>query len=505
MTTQENLNLGSGVEEALQGIYDKMLLIAEHGYHPYHTSFNASLTGGFVRDTFEQFSARNNMFLRIYTKYLEKVENLEGKVSPVFLTISQGLKAGGQYTNEFGVPIEPNILRGCPVFSPLSFEVEDDKLSVIQKFRLKTKGFKSITPTMLANARAKGEPESINGLSYNAVLNKVFKIIPGKFRQYLVYNACEFSGLPNNMTYVPPTNISPFNDVHKKLLKMAVDNDVSTNIFTGGGPKGKYNFITNTLHLRDPVDFGISENGNDNSDTHKSLTDTAKAEYLKTNFHELIHSTGYFLKDNRFITESRKGYKAYSIEEVVAESGAVMMASAFGVKEIPLDMSANYIMSYLKSANSPTTALWEISTVSSKVIATLNNNNKHLGSLLRKSPPVAKALIWNARSTTKNPEAAFAKIENMAGLGKDKQAGLIALSYAAKNLAKNGDKTPKKNINILNGRVTDLIEQRIKSSLVESIKFLEVEIPKVKKDIEAEFSTSVELIPAVPSSGMALS
>jgi antirestriction protein ArdC len=70
--------------------------------------------------------------------------------------------------------------------------------------------------------------------------------------------------------------------------------------------------------------------------------------FLKTKAHEIIHSTGHTSRLNR-LKGASFGSRIYSYEELIAESGATMLASAFlGVDNINFDNSQAYINSWIK-------------------------------------------------------------------------------------------------------------------------------------------------------------
>ena len=73
-------------------------------------------------------------------------------------------------------------------------------------------------------------------------------------------------------------------------------------------------------------------------------------EYYCTLFHELIHSTGHLSRLNRKEVVQMKslGADAYSIEELIAETGACFLTSIAGISELVFDNSASYINAWLE-------------------------------------------------------------------------------------------------------------------------------------------------------------
>lgn len=496
MTTQKTNNLGAGIDEALDDIVLKMHEIAATGSHPLSHSFTGNVIGGYLRDNKAHFSARNSMFMKIYSQWLSTVKGHGKNVSNVFLTISQAKAAGGYYANKNGVPIEPGENMGCPSFYPLSFPVEQENLSIIQKFRLKVKGFEDVSLEDLRNAKIKGEPESINGMSYNPDKDIVTQIIPGKFRQYRVYNAAEFSGLPADMMIVPTSYDVPLNESHKMLLDLISDNGVEIDLLKQSFHLGTYDYGNDKLLIRDPVEFGIDPTNIDDKDTKAIL------DYASITAREFMKSTGHLIRDNRINDAMVKEDVAF--ENVIAESGAVMLASGLGFDGIEMDNSAQNIMSYIGDADSSAAALWSIAGKCSKILGCIENNNQHLAKLINEGNVVSKAMVWYSRATTNDTESAIDKLSLMAGL-KGKKEGIPALSYFAKSFVQHDENTPSSAIKALPGDNSDSLHKRVQMGIVEAVNFLKEEIPNVQADIKAEYSDEPIIIPSVPTSAPSMS
>ena len=69
------------------------------------------------------------------------------------------------------------------------------------------------------------------------------------------------------------------------------------------------------------------------------------AEYYSTLFHELIHSTGAALHRNQ---NTRFGSHEYSEEEIVAETGAMLLCMEFGIEKTMRNNSVEYLRSWSK-------------------------------------------------------------------------------------------------------------------------------------------------------------
>ena len=73
-------------------------------------------------------------------------------------------------------------------------------------------------------------------------------------------------------------------------------------------------------------------------------------EYYCTLFHEMVHSTGHSTRLFRKEVVQMKslGADAYSIEELIAETGACFLCSIAGISELVFDNSASYIKAWLE-------------------------------------------------------------------------------------------------------------------------------------------------------------
>lgn len=77
---------------------------------------------------------------------------------------------------------------------------------------------------------------------------------------------------------------------------------------------------------------------------------SAYALYVQTLAHESIHATGSKRRCARNMTGS-KGSKSYAIEELIAESGAALLSTAFGLAPALLDHSKAYMSSWAQLLN----------------------------------------------------------------------------------------------------------------------------------------------------------
>lgn len=82
----------------------------------------------------------------------------------------------------------------------------------------------------------------------------------------------------------------------------------------------------------------------------KMKTFNSSEEYYCTLFHELIHSSGHSSRLNRKEVVQMKslGADAYSIEELIAETGACFLSSIAGISDLVFDNSASYINGWLE-------------------------------------------------------------------------------------------------------------------------------------------------------------
>lgn len=96
---------------------------------------------------------------------------------------------------------------------------------------------------------------------------------------------------------------------------------------------------------------------------------TGDAEYYTVAFHELIHSTGHTTRLNRkeVMDLNLFGSHDYSIEELVAEMGAVFLCNQIGI-ESTFDNSIAYLKSWLKKFQDDTKMLVTASARAQKAV-----------------------------------------------------------------------------------------------------------------------------------------
>lgn len=77
--------------------------------------------------------------------------------------------------------------------------------------------------------------------------------------------------------------------------------------------------------------------------------------YYSTVLHELVHSTAKVMKRNTGLGSFVKSDEKYSKEEIVAECGAMLLCSYFGISKVERDNSAQYIKGWSETLrNNPT-------------------------------------------------------------------------------------------------------------------------------------------------------
>ena len=72
---------------------------------------------------------------------------------------------------------------------------------------------------------------------------------------------------------------------------------------------------------------------------------TSSEEYYSTIFHEMVHSTG---KSMHRSSNTNFGSHEYSEEEIVAETGAMLLCMHFGIENVTKDNSVAYLQSWSK-------------------------------------------------------------------------------------------------------------------------------------------------------------
>jgi antirestriction protein ArdC len=93
-----------------------------------------------------------------------------------------------------------------------------------------------------------------------------------------------------------------------------------------------YNPSTDTVRMPEPERFNTLE------------------DYYRTQFHELIHSTGHSKRLNRpeLVKSAGFGSETYSREELVAEMGSAMICTRVGI-DVQTEQSAAYVAGWLKA------------------------------------------------------------------------------------------------------------------------------------------------------------
>jgi antirestriction protein ArdC len=85
---------------------------------------------------------------------------------------------------------------------------------------------------------------------------------------------------------------------------------------------------------------------------------TATVHYYSTLFHELIHATGHSLRLDRFKDNDKKfkdsEQKSYAFEELVAETGSVLLSQHFGIEKTLRDNHAIYLKSWISALKNDT-------------------------------------------------------------------------------------------------------------------------------------------------------
>lgn len=105
----------------------------------------------------------------------------------------------------------------------------------------------------------------------------------------------------------------------------------------------------------------------------------SSADYYKTLFHELTHSTGHFTRLDRFKktgNEFKNHHKDYSFEELVAELGACFISSACGISPSQnIENSVAYIQNWIKSLQSNPDWIIKASSFATKATHFILNDN----------------------------------------------------------------------------------------------------------------------------------
>jgi antirestriction protein ArdC len=128
-----------------------------------------------------------------------------------------------------------------------------------------------------------------------------------------------------------------------------IDNFVkNTNIKIEHSDEGRcyYNKTSDFIHMTNKENFLSNEDS------------TPTINYYSTLFHELIHATGHFTRLNRFKDNDAKfkddKQQSYAFEELIAETGSVLLSQHFGIEKTLRDNHAIYLKSWISALENDT-------------------------------------------------------------------------------------------------------------------------------------------------------
>lgn len=164
---------------------------------------------------------------------------------------------------------------------------------------------------------------------------------PPIFRYYFVYNINDVLGLESKFLDRPVTLISDLElEAEKVISNYCIDDGPELLVRTASN-RAYYRLSEDRIYVPDKRQF-------------KNVY-----EYYSTLFHELIHSTGYVSRLNRFEKDGTIfGSESYSKEELVAEIGANMLCNEFGLSNSDsFTNSISYLYGWLKRIKEDTTLI----------------------------------------------------------------------------------------------------------------------------------------------------
>ena len=144
------------------------------------------------------------------------------------------------------------------------------------------------------------------------------------FKNYIVFNKDVVEGLKDNDKPLPePVNI--FDD---KKVNQFIENTKA--VINYGGGRACYNSVTDKISMPHASDFKGTK------------TSTPLEAFYSTLLHELVHWTGHSSRLNRKLGNGF-GSIDYAFEELIAETGAVILSIQLGVSPEPRADHAQYL------------------------------------------------------------------------------------------------------------------------------------------------------------------
>lgn len=154
-------------------------------------------------------------------------------------------------------------------------------------------------------------------------------------RYYTVFNVEQCEGIEDKIPSMPTRTFNPIEDGERIIANMPNRPNMEN-----GEARAFYRPTTDTVNM-----------------PRKELFD-GDAEYYSTCFHELVHSTGHASRLNRKeVTDGNFfGSHDYSVEELVAEMGAIFLCNEIGVATT-FDNSLAYLKGWLAKIKNDTKML----------------------------------------------------------------------------------------------------------------------------------------------------
>lgn len=203
----------------------------------------------------------------------------------------------------------------------------------------------------------KGEKSSI------AIFYKQYEVEPkadddaddGKrrvLRCYHVFNACQIDGLPERFTAPELIVEQPEYDQRQQLEATFASWPIAVR---HAGTQAYYSPSADIIQLPAAEKF------------------FTYPDYAATRCHETIHATGHENRLNRQFGK-RFGDKSYSFEELVAETGAMILGAELGLPDILVDGHAGYIAHWLEILKADNTAILTAAAKAEEAVNWINAN-----------------------------------------------------------------------------------------------------------------------------------
>jgi antirestriction protein ArdC len=179
------------------------------------------------------------------------------------------------------------------------------------------------------------------------------------FKNYIVFNRDVVQGLKDNPAAKPKEKTEPVKArFDAKAANKYLDNTGA--VINYGGDSAHYTPVSDKIQLPNASDF------------KGTATSTPEEAFYSTALHELVHWTGAKHRLNRDLS-GRFGNEEYAFEELIAETGAILLSIELGISPAPRADHAQYLNGWKKAVRSDAKAIYSAFGKATKAVEYLDN------------------------------------------------------------------------------------------------------------------------------------